>query len=287
MTEPWTVLKVVKWTTGYLQEKGIEGARLDAELLLGEVLLLDRVGLYLNYDRPLESSELLAYRQLIGRRARREPVAYILGRSEFWSLPLLVTPAVLIPRPDTEVLVEEAIKRLAPGSRVLDVGTGSGAIAIALAHEKPDARLLAIDVSPAALAVAEQNACANQVAGRIEFRLGDLHCLPVGPFELIAANPPYIPQGELAGLQPEVRDYEPQLALAGGDDGLDCYRCLAAQARDRLTDGGWMLLEVGIGQAGAVQKLLSLAGLTEVFCRHDYAGVERVVGGRRAIASAA
>jgi len=287
LTEPWTVLKVLQWTAGYLQEQGIEGARLDAELLLTEVLKLDRVGLYVNYDRPLEAPELTAYRRLVGRRARREPVAYILGRSEFWSLPLLVRPDVLIPRPDTEVLVEEALQKVGDESRILDVGTGSGAIAIALAHELPKAQLVAIDLSEAALVVAQENAHTNGVVERISFQQGNLQRLPVGPFELIVANPPYIPQGDLAALQPEVRDYEPQLALAGGKDGLDCYRALALQAGQCLVAGGWMLLEVGIGQAEAVQQLLITAGLVEVFCRNDYAGVARVVGGRRAVSNVA
>nr|WP_162493601.1 peptide chain release factor N(5)-glutamine methyltransferase [Syntrophotalea acetylenivorans] len=287
LAEPWTVLKVLQWTAGYLQEQGIEGARLDAELLLTEVLQLDRVGLYVNYDRPLEATELAAYRQLVGRRARREPVAYILGRSEFWSLPLVVRPEVLIPRPDTEVLVEEALQRADSESRILDVGTGSGAIAIALAHELPGAQLVAIDLSDAALAVAKENARSNNVAERISFQQGDLQSLPTGPFELIVANPPYIPQGDLASLQPDVRDYEPHLALAGGSDGLDCYRILSAQSRQCLTAGGWMLLEVGVGQAQAVQQLLTQAGLVEVFCRNDYAGVARVVGGRCAVTAKA
>ena len=287
MAEPWTVLKILQWTAGYLREQGIEGARLDAELLLTEVLKLDRVGLYVNYDRPLEAPELAAYRQLVGRRARREPVAYILGRSEFWSLPLLVRPDVLIPRPDTEVLVEEALQRAGDECRILDVGTGSGAIAIALAHELPSAQLVAIDISEAALTVAQENARSNGVVERIAFQLGDLQQLPAGPFELIVANPPYIPQGDLAALQPEVRDYEPQLALAGGKDGLDCYRALAAQSPQCLSAGGWMLLEVGIGQAEFVQQLLTAAGLVEVFCRNDYAGVARVVGGRRAVTAEA
>lgn len=286
MTEPWTVLKVLQWTAGYLQEKGVDGARLDAELLLAEVLQLDRVGLYLNYDRPLEAGELANYRQLVGRRARREPVAYILERSEFWSLPFEVGPGVLIPRPDTEVLVEEALPRATGESRILDVGTGSGAIAVALAHELPKARLVAIDLSEAALAMAQCNARSNGVDERIAFQRADLHQLPAGPFELIVANPPYIPQPEMATLQPEVRDYEPQLALAGGDDGLDCYRALATQATRCLSAGGWLLLEVGIGQAEAVQQLLVQAGLDEIFCRKDYAGVPRVVGGRLATGAA-
>lgn len=280
MAETWTVLKVLQWTAGYLREKGIDGARLDAELLLAEVLQLDRVGLYVNYDRPLEAGELADYRQLVGRRARREPVAYILGRSEFWSLPFEVRSGVLIPRPDTEVLVEEALARAADDSRILDVGTGSGAIAVSLAYELPGARLVAMDASAEALAVAQINARNNGVAERILFQQGDLNRLPAGPFELIVANPPYIPHGAMATLQADVRDYEPHLALAGGDDGLDCYRALAAQASRCLGGGGWLLLEVGIGQAEAVRQLLSQAGLGEIFCRNNYAGIPRVVGGR-------
>ncbi len=283
MQPAWTVLKVIQWTTGYLREKGVEGARRDAEILLGAVLQLDRVGLYLNFDRPLEAAELAEYRAMVGRRARREPVAYILGRSEFWSLPLCVSPDVLIPRPDTEVLVEEALGKMVPGGRVLDVGTGSGAIVIALAHEFSDARYHAIDLSAAALELARENARRNGVEGRIHFEPGDLHHLPCGPFDLILSNPPYIPHEELAELQPEVRDHEPHLALSGGVDGLDCYRSLTAQAGHCLAEGGWLLLEVGIGQADGVRQLLATAGLVEIFCREDYAGISRVLAGRRSV----
>lgn len=280
--ETWTVLKVLQWTAGYLEQKGVDGARLDAELLLADALGLDRVGLYLNYDRPLSPGELSVYRQRVGRRAGREPLQYILGTTEFWSLPFAVTPAVLIPRPDTEVLVEEALKRAADSGRILDVGTGSGAIAIALAHELPGATVEGVDISAGALAVAADNARRNGVDGRVAFREGDLGRLPDGPYDLIVSNPPYIPEADMAGLMPEVRDFEPCLALCGGQDGLDCYRLLARQAPDRLVPGAWLLLEVGIGQAPAVEALLAAAGLREVFSRQDYAGVPRVVGGRAA-----
>jgi release factor glutamine methyltransferase len=269
MKETWTVLKVLQWTADYLKDKGVDNGRLDAELMLAEVLELDRVGLYLNYDRPLNSAELSAYRQMVGRRSRREPLQYILGRADFWSLPFAVGSAVLIPRPDTEK------------GRILDVGTGSGAIVVALAHELPRASLVAIDTSAAALAVAAENAERNGVAGRVEFHQVDLARLPSGSFDLIVANPPYIPTGDLAGLMPEVRDYEPASALDGGRDGLDCYRLLAAQAGDRLCPGGWLLVEAGIGQVPAVRELFKQAGLKEIFSRDDYAGIPRVVGGRR------
>lgn len=281
MAESWTVLKLLRWTADYFAGRGIDSPRLDAELLLADTLRLDRVGLYLNFERPLQADELTVYREKVRRRAGREPLAYILGETEFWSLPFTVTPAVLIPRPDTELLVEEALKRLTGAAWVLDVGTGSGALAITLAHECPECRSVAIDVSAEALAVAAENARKNGVAERIEFRHADLAALPAGPFDLIIANPPYIPRDDLAMLMPEVRDFEPQLALDGGHDGLDAYRALARQAGAIVAPEGWLLVEVGIGQASAVQELFAGAGLTELFVSRDLAGIERVVGGRK------
>ena len=280
MAEVWTVLKVLQWTAGYFRDRGIEGGRLDAELLLSDTLKLDRVGLYLNYDRPLSAGELEAFRAGVGRRAKREPLQYIRGQAEFWSLPFAVTPAVLIPRPDTEVLVEEALKRASGPCRILDVGTGSGAIAIALAHELPEAQVEGVDLSPAALAVARGNAERNGVAERLTLQAGDLRQLSGAGYDLVVSNPPYIPSSDLAGLMPEVRQFEPLLALDGGGDGLDAYRALATQALGLLRPGGWLLLEVGIDQAAAVGELLRRAGLLEIFTRADYAGVERVVGGQ-------
>jgi release factor glutamine methyltransferase len=281
LAESWTVLKLLRWTADYFAGRGLDAPRLDAELLLAATLGLDRVGLYVNFERPLQSGELAAFRGRVKRRAGREPLAYILGHTEFWSLPFKVTPDVLIPRPETELLVEEALARLAGQSRVLDVGTGCGALAIVLAHECPELTIIAIDVSPAALAVAAENALSNGVAERIRFAIGDLGELPAGPYQLVVANPPYIPSRDLATLMPEVRDFEPRLALDGGIDGLDAYRALARQAKSLLTANGWLLVEVGSGQATAVQELFAGAGLTDVFTSHDLAGIERVVGGRR------
>ena len=280
MAEVWTVLKVLQWTAGYFRDRGIEGGRLDAELLLSDTLKLDRVGLYLNYDRPLSAMELESFRAAVARRAKREPLQYIRAQAEFWSLPFTVSPAVLIPRSDTEVLVEEALKRIAGPGRILDVGTGSGAIAIAIAHERPEARVEAVDLSPEALAVARGNAEANGVAERVTLSQGDLRQLQGAGYDLVVSNPPYIPSADLAALMPEVREFEPLLALDGGADGLSAYRLLAAQARALLKPGGWLLLEVGIGQAEAVTELLRAAGLVEIFTRADYAGVARVVGGQ-------
>lgn len=281
MAEVWTLLKVLKWTAGHLTEKGVENGRLDAELLLCDQLDLDRVGLYLNFDRPLSAAELSQFRERVRRRAAREPLQYILGHAEFWSLPIQVEPAVLVPRADTEVLVEEALKRLPeqPG-RFLDVGTGSGCIALAILSEKPEWQAVGLDISTAALQVALRNAEDNQLVGQVEFVQGDLQVLPEGPWQMIVSNPPYIPAGDLAGLMPEVRDHEPQQALDGGPDGLLAYRALANQV-DRLAAGGWLLVEIGIDQSEDVSQLFAAAGLTDVFIRDDYAGLPRVVGGRK------
>ena len=280
MTERWTVLKILKWTTAYFAGKGIGPARLEAELLLAATLDLDRVGLYVNFERPLNADELTAYRERVRRRGLREPLQYILGETEFWSLSFMVSPAVLVPRADTEVLVEEALSRLAVADRVLDVGTGSGAIAIALAHERSDLQVTALDCSEAALEVARSNARRNGLAERVVCVAGDLAALPAGPFEMVVSNPPYIPSRDWAELMPEVRDHEPRLALDGGEDGLEAYRQLAAQAEQLLTPGGWLLVEVGIGQAEEVSDLFAAAGMVEVGQRDDYAGIPRVVMGR-------
>lgn len=280
MTEPWTVLRILRWTADYFGGKGLDSPRLDAELLLAATLGLDRVGLYLNYDRPLNADELSTFRARLQRRALREPLQYILGECEFWSLPLTVSPAVLVPRPDTEVLVEEALERLTGPARVLDVGTGSGAIAIALASERPEAQFTALDLSAAALSVAQANAGRHGLSERIAFVEGDLAQLPEQTFDLVVSNPPYIPTADCATLMTEVRDFEPRLALDGGDDGLAAYRHLARQVAAVLAPGGWLLVEVGIGQAAAVAELFDAAGLEEVGQRDDYAGIPRVVRGR-------
>ncbi len=277
----WTVLELLKTTAEYLDGKGVDNGRLDAERLLAQVLELDRVGLYMQFDRPMQDEELTAYRALVKRRASREPLQYIQGETEFWSLPMLVTPAVLIPRSDTEILVEEALKRLPENPRILDVGAGSGAIGIALAHEKSDAEVTALDLSAEALEVVARNADLNGVRDRLKTIQGDLAQLPEGPWDMVVSNPPYIPLADYETLMPEVRDYEPALALKAGEDGLGCYRALADQVQRILAPGGWILLEVGIGQATDVADFLRKAGLTDVSVRADYGGVDRVVCGRR------
>lgn len=280
MTERWTVLKILRWTTDYFTAREIDSGRLEAELLLAATLGLDRVGLYINFERPLNSDELSVFRERVRRRALREPLQYILGKAEFWSLTFNVGPSVLVPRADTEVLVEEALAKTGDSMRILDVGTGSGAIAIALAHEKPGLLATALDCSESALNIARDNTELNGVADRVTCVIGDLAELPKGPFEVVVSNPPYIPTADCERLMPEVRDYEPRLALDGGNDGLIAYRQLAAQAGKVLVPGGWLLVEVGVDQAAEVEGLFAAAGLTDISHRDDYSGIPRVVMGK-------
>ena len=278
--EIWTVLKVLTWTKEYLAEKGVENARLEAEWMLCAALGLDRVGLYVNFDKPLSDDELALFRGMVARRARREPLQYILGTQVFMDLEFDVTPAVLIPRRDTEVLVAEAVKRAIPTGRILDIGVGSGCIAVALARALPHAEVLGVEKSAEALALARHNA--GKLGARVTLFEGSLlEPFPGQRFDLIVANPPYIPTGDLDGLQPEVRDFEPRGALDGGADGLDFYRLIIPAAPEYLAPGGLLLLEVGIGQADAVQEMIEATGrFGGLFTARDTAGLDRVVGGK-------
>lgn len=283
----WTIREVLDWTSGYLKRQKIEQPRLEAELLLGKSLGQTRVQLYMNLDQPLSAGELAAYRSLIRRRAERVPTAYLLGEKEFMSLALEVNRQVLIPRPETELLVEEAIRclrQLVGGGEnsplIADVGTGSGNIAIALARQFPSARVVALDISSAALEVAQRNAARHQVDRQIEFIEGDL-LTPVlekldRKFNLITANLPYIASNELPHLPPEVL-FEPLIALDGGKDGLAHYRRLVPQAQKCLVGEGWLLLEIGSGQAQAASKLFSADFWGKPRIIPDYAGRDRVL----------
>lgn len=279
--ETWTILKVLEWTKGYLAEKGVENARLEAEWLLCAVLDLDRVALYVNFDKPLSAAELAAYRAMVGRRAKREPLQYILGSQEFMGLDFEVTPGVLIPRHDTEVLVAEGVKRGERAKTILDIGVGSGCIAVALAKALPQAEVCGVETSAEALALAQRNVAKYGV--KVTLFEGSLFEPFNGQrFDLIVSNPPYIPSTELETLQPEVRDFEPQQALDGGKDGLDFYRLIIPAAPEHLNPGGWLLFEVGIGEAEPVLELFETTGqFAELFTAKDPAGIERVVGGKR------
>jgi release factor glutamine methyltransferase len=258
--------------------KTSETARLDAELLLAHSLGRQRIELYTDFDRPLTEAELDGYRDLVARRARHEPVAYILGEWGFRRLTLAVDRRALIPRPETEIVVERCLARLrdVASPRVLDVGTGTGAIALALADELPGARVTGIDVSADALALARENA--DRTGLEVELVERDLRAgLPSGPWDLVVSNPPYVEPEELETLMPDVRDFEPHLALVG----RGATEAVARAAPAELTDGGWLVLEVGDGQAPAMAALLDELGYDEIVTTADLAGRARVVEGRR------
>jgi len=249
----WTIREVLDWTTQDFAGRGIASPRLDAELLVAKALGTDRVGLYLDLNRPLVDRERSAIRPLVARRREREPVAYILGHRDFYGRRFKVTPDVLIPRPDTETLVEHALERIPEDApcRVLDVGTGSGAIAVTIAAERPLAQVTATDISEAALKIASENAERLEVAGRIRFERANL-LSGAEQYDVIVSNPPYITESEMKTLQAEVREYEPVTALEAGEDGLDVVRALLASAEPVTANGAQMLIEVGSGQAAAV-----------------------------------
>ncbi|HSQ55202.1 MAG TPA: peptide chain release factor N(5)-glutamine methyltransferase, partial [Gemmata sp.] len=256
----WTIKALLTWTTDYLATKGIENPRTDAQLLLGYVLGYSKVDLLVNYEQVPTEAERNRFKELIQRRVAGWPVAYLVGTRDFYSLTFEVSPAVLIPRPDTETLVLEALTFLKSRKEptVLDLGTGSGCIAVTIAHEKKDARVTATDVSPDALEVAKRNAARHGVADRITFLQGDLFApLAAGAaFDLVVSNPPYIAHNEFADLQPDVRDHEPRAALDGGPDGLSFYRRIAAGAAQFLKADGRLLLEIGSTQQEDVRAIL-------------------------------
>lgn len=276
-------MEVLQKATQHLEASGVESPRLDAEVLLGHVLALERIHLYVQHDRPLVKAELDAYRTCIARRARREPTAYIVGEREFRSLALKVDSRVLIPRPETELLVDEAVAELTARCdagegplTVADVGTGSGAIAIGLAKELANVRIVAIDLSEGALAVAKENAQRHGVAERIEFRHGDLLSPLAGKTVCgIVSNPPYVASPQWPELQPEVR-YEPKEALLGGREGLDVVQRLLAQVPNVLMDGGFLLIEIGADQGDKVAGLAEQHGYASCRIVKDLAGKDRI-----------
>jgi release factor glutamine methyltransferase len=282
--ESWSIAGVLRWASEDFARRGNASPRLDAELLLGHVLGVDRIRLVLDSARPLSAPELSAYRELIKRRRRGEPVAYIRGEREFYGLRFLVDRRVLVPRPDTETLVEVALERTracALYGRALDLCTGSGCVAVAFARERRNWRVTGTDVSSEALALARENAARLGSIWGMRWLESDLFAAlaPTERFELITANPPYVPAAEIATLDPDVRDFEPRLALDGGADGLALVRPIAESARKFLVAGGLLALEVGHDQAERVAALLAALGYVRVERRRDYGGHERVVSG--------
>jgi len=281
MEKRWTVMELLGWTANYLGEKGFHHARLNAEHLLAGTLGLKRLDLYLQHDRPLRPDEMAAFKTRLLRRAKREPLQYIDGAAAFRDLVLRVDARVLIPRPETERLVQAVLDWAEgrDGLSALDVGTGSGAIALALATEGPFARVVAVDVSPDALEVARANAREAAPDAPVEFHLGSLYEAAAGErFHVVVSNPPYVGDEERAALDPEVRDWEPAGALFAGAGGLDVIRPLVEEAAAHLEPGGLLAMEIGAGQAGAVTALVRATGaFAEPRVIADLAGRDRIV----------
>lgn len=297
MTDSWTITKILNWCADYFKSKGIDSARLDAELLLAHVLKLTRMQLYLNFDRPLGASELASFKEFVKRRAQREPVAYMTGEKEFWSRAFHVEKGVLVPRPDTEVLIEAVLERLKGRDGELagfELGTGSGCVAVTLLAEIPALKMTAVEISETAGRVTLANAERHGVAERLCLIHEDFtQSIPFSPrekvptgrmrgsFDFIVSNPPYIAENEFPTLPPDVRDFEPREALDGGKDGLDFYRLLATFSQHALQPEGFIAVEIGETQGAAVSEIFRNAGLAQTAVKKDYAGLDRVVAASR------
>lgn len=281
MAEIWTPLKLVAWTQGYFARAGVDAPRLTAEILLGHALGCERLRLYLDFEKPVGPAELARYRELVKRRAEGEPTAYITGTKEFFGRPFRCTPHALVPRPETELLVEAALELLPADGSALDLCTGSGCIGVTLALERPGARVLATDLSGDALALARENA--ERLGARLELHEGDLFAAVPSDlrFDVVVANPPYVPSGELAGLAREVRR-EPTLALDGGPDGLETTRRLVTEAPARLRLRGTLLVEMHESHSASLPELCLAAGFSSAEVKRDLAGLPRFVIARMA-----
>ncbi|HGY11888.1 MAG TPA: peptide chain release factor N(5)-glutamine methyltransferase [Desulfobacterales bacterium] len=286
----WTIFKILSWTTSYFKSYNIDNPRATAEILLAHALKLKRIDLYLQYDQPLSERELYLFKKLIIRRIRREPVAYIVGKKEFWSMELKVTKDVLIPRPETEHLAEAALSLLPDFSsapkRILELGTGSGAVILALASQRPKHLFFASDCSINAIKLAKKNARRHNLEKAIYFLSGswfapikkDIH-----PFDMIISNPPYIPTQTIGGLQAEIYRYEPKIALDGGRDGLGCIRDIIYCAHNYLEKDGSLLLEIGYDQKENIREIIQSCGrYYQIIFTKDYSGLDRIVQMKKA-----
>lgn len=278
MSEVWTVRRAILWTASYLERKGADAPRTDADLLLADALGVDRLRLLLDFDKPLTPQELAAYRQRIERRAKGEPLAYILGRKEFYGRDFLVNEKVLVPRPETEALVEFGLAHIPEGERgrVLDLCAGSGCVGISLALERPEVEVDLAELDPGAAEVAAKNVELHGVGNRVRVFVGDLFEPVEGRYHAILSNPPYVPSGEIAGLSREVRR-EPRAALDGGPDGLDVVRRIAELAASRLHPGGLLAVELALEQPSEVAALLSRSGFSRTEVREDFTHRDRYV----------
>lgn len=273
----WTIIELLKWTADYLKEKKFDNGRLTGERLLAHVLKCRRVDLYVQFERPLNGDELASYKSLLKRRLSHEPLQYIIGETEFFSLPFKVGPSVLVPRPETELLVEKVLAAASPWpeARILDIGTGSGNIAISLAFHLPGARITAVDCSQAALALALENGQRNGVNERIQWQEWNLFsdaCPLPFPYDIVVSNPPYIRQADYDRLPAEIKNFEPSTALLAGADGLDAYKAIGRWLPTLLNTPGFAFMEIGADQATEVAALLG-----QVVVHKDLAGKDRVV----------
>ena len=273
-------LELVRVTAEFFADKGIDSARLDAELLLSHVLGIDRLQLYLQHDRPLVPAEVDRYRELVKQRGQRVPLQHLVGEATILDHVFAVRPGVFIPRPETESLIE-VCRRLGPFERIVELGSGTAFVGLTLLTQMADARLYAVDLNPEAVALTVENAERLGVADRAEVVEGDALHIALPPCDLLVSNPPYVPAATIDTLEPEVRDHDPRLALDGGEDGLDFIRELAGPARKSLRPGGWIALEHGDDQGESVPAILREAGFVEVRDERDLSGRPRVAVGRR------
>ena len=276
----WTISSLLNWTVNYFKSKNIQSARLDAEVLLSHVLRQERIYLYVHFDEPMEQNELSKFREYVKKRAQHVPIAYIIGEREFMGLPFKVTKDTLIPRPDTEILVENVLNNVDKDKEIeiVDIGTGSGAIILSLLVNLPKAQGKTVDISSKAIEVAKENAVNLQVNDRCEFFVGDLFApLNDNKFDVIVSNPPYIPQKDIATLEDDVKEYEPVSALTDGGDGLSYYRRLLSEGKAYIKENGFIALEIGIYQSEDVKQIAMDNGWKNIKIIKDYAGIDRVV----------
>lgn len=283
----WTVQRILQWTAGFLADRGVESARLESELLLAHARGCPRIRLYTDFEAVVPQDQRARMRELVQRRARREPLAYIIGEREFYGRPFFVGPGVLVPRPETELLIDLALESLPADAplHIADVGAGSACIAVTMAVQRPSYRITATELSRQALDFAARNIARHEVGDRVQLLQGDL-LLPIREtgersLDAVLSNPPYIRDGDMDGLAPEVVEYEPCEALAGGPDGLDCIRRLVEQSAKVIRPGGFMALEIDPPQADSVSRLLEQSGFRGVLVKRDLNGDDRIVAALR------
>jgi release factor glutamine methyltransferase len=279
-----TVLEVIKLSTEYLQKKGVESPRANAEILLAEILKCKRLELYLSFDKPLAENEVQIYREAIRKRGLRIPLQYIVGNVDFYGLKLIVNEQVLIPRPETELLVEKIINESDKSAnlKILDIGSGSGNISLSISKNLPNSKVVAIDISENALAVAKQNAELNSLQERVEFKLFDImkdDLNSLGKYDLIVSNPPYVSENDYDNLEPELKNYEPKIALSDNSDGVSFYKRIIEVSDQILNKPGKIYFELGIGQSKQVQNLFEQKGFNKITITKDYSGIDRIICG--------